>query len=74
MIGSDGGIESYLFAAAPGVAALALSGDWASEFLSGADSASSSAQAGLGDTADADWTKEFITDATGASGVPSLDP
>ncbi|XP_046889957.1 peroxisomal biogenesis factor 5 isoform X3 [Hypomesus transpacificus] len=49
---------------APGVAALALSGDWASEFLSGADSASSSGQAGLGDTADADWTKEFITDAT----------
>lgn len=49
---------------APGVAALALSGDWAAEFVSGADAASSSGHAGLGDTADADWTKEFITDGT----------
>jgi hypothetical protein len=52
---------------APGVAALALSGDWTSEFLSGADAAAaaSSGQAGLGDPADADWTREFITDGTG---------
>nr|XP_023845065.1 peroxisomal biogenesis factor 5 isoform X1 [Salvelinus alpinus] len=50
---------------APGVAALALSGDWTSEFLSGADAATaSSGQAGLGDPADADWTREFITDGT----------
>uniref|UniRef100_A0A672LYH1 Peroxisomal targeting signal 1 receptor n=1 Tax=Sinocyclocheilus grahami TaxID=75366 RepID=A0A672LYH1_SINGR len=46
---------------APDVAALALSGDWAAEFLSSADSASSSAQAGL-DPADADWTREFINE------------
>ncbi|XP_073703184.1 peroxisomal biogenesis factor 5 isoform X3 [Garra rufa] len=46
---------------APDVAALALSGDWAAEFLSSADSASSSGQAGL-DPADADWTREFIND------------
>ncbi|XP_064804753.1 peroxisomal targeting signal 1 receptor-like isoform X2 [Oncorhynchus masou masou] len=50
---------------APGVAALALSGDWTSEFLSGADAATaSSGQAGLGDPADADWTREFIIDGT----------
>ncbi|XP_056141733.1 peroxisomal biogenesis factor 5 isoform X2 [Lampris incognitus] len=48
---------------APGVAALALSGDWAAEFLSGADAASSPVLAGLNDTADADWTKEFIAEA-----------
>ncbi|XP_071764860.1 peroxisomal biogenesis factor 5 isoform X2 [Centroberyx gerrardi] len=48
---------------APGVAALALSGDWAAEFVSGSDSASSPGLAGLGDTADADWTKEFIAEA-----------
>ncbi|KAL2084009.1 hypothetical protein ACEWY4_019527 [Coilia grayii] len=47
---------------APGVAALALSGDWASEFLSGTDSASSPGQVGLVEGADADWTKEFISD------------
>ncbi|XP_060726614.1 peroxisomal biogenesis factor 5 isoform X2 [Tachysurus vachellii] len=46
---------------APDVAALALSGDWAAEFLSGADSAVSPAQAGF-DAADADWTREFIND------------
>ncbi|XP_051576751.1 peroxisomal targeting signal 1 receptor-like isoform X2 [Myxocyprinus asiaticus] len=46
---------------APDVAALALSGDWAAEFLSGADSASSPGQAGL-DPADADWTREFINE------------
>uniref|UniRef100_A0A673HHK0 Peroxisomal targeting signal 1 receptor n=1 Tax=Sinocyclocheilus rhinocerous TaxID=307959 RepID=A0A673HHK0_9TELE len=46
---------------APDVAALALSGDWAAEFLSSADSASSSGQAGL-DPADADWTREFINE------------
>lgn len=56
-----------LLSVAPGVAALALSGDWTSEFLSGADAAAaaSSGQAGLGDPADADWTREFITDGTG---------
>ncbi|XP_072536660.1 peroxisomal biogenesis factor 5 isoform X2 [Salminus brasiliensis] len=48
---------------APDVAALALSGDWAAEFLSGADSATSPGQAGL-DTADADWTREFINEVT----------
>uniref|UniRef100_W5LIM2 Peroxisomal targeting signal 1 receptor n=1 Tax=Astyanax mexicanus TaxID=7994 RepID=W5LIM2_ASTMX len=48
---------------APDVAALALSGDWAAEFLSGADSAASAGQAGL-DAADADWTREFINDVT----------
>uniref|UniRef100_A0AAY4A327 Peroxisomal targeting signal 1 receptor n=1 Tax=Denticeps clupeoides TaxID=299321 RepID=A0AAY4A327_9TELE len=47
---------------APGVAALALSGDWAAEFMSGADSVSSSGQAGLVDSADVDWTREFISD------------
>ncbi|XP_051574341.1 peroxisomal targeting signal 1 receptor-like isoform X3 [Myxocyprinus asiaticus] len=46
---------------APDVAALALSGDWAAEFLSGADSTSSPGQAGL-DPADADWTREFISE------------
>ncbi|XP_059363626.1 peroxisomal targeting signal 1 receptor-like isoform X3 [Carassius carassius] len=46
---------------APDVAALALSGDWTAEFLSNADSASSSGQAGL-DPADADWTREFISE------------
>lgn len=59
---------------APGVAALALSGDWTAEFLSGADSASSLAPAGLGDTADADWTREFITDGTAPLSSPSQHP
>ncbi|KAL0984719.1 hypothetical protein UPYG_G00145830 [Umbra pygmaea] len=50
---------------APGVAALALSGDWTSEFLSGAEASSASpGQAVLGDPSDADWTREFITDGT----------
>ncbi|XP_064165694.1 peroxisomal biogenesis factor 5 isoform X3 [Anguilla rostrata] len=49
---------------APGVAALALSGDWAAEFLSAPETTSSSGQLGLGDAADSDWTREFITDAT----------
>lgn len=48
---------------APDVAALALSGNWAAEFLSSADSAASSGQAGL-DPADADWTREFINEVT----------
>ncbi|XP_070691741.1 peroxisomal biogenesis factor 5 isoform X1 [Pempheris klunzingeri] len=48
---------------APDVAALALSGDWAAEFLSGPDSASAPGLAALGDAADADWTKEFIAEA-----------
>nr|XP_055065797.1 LOW QUALITY PROTEIN: peroxisomal biogenesis factor 5 [Misgurnus anguillicaudatus] len=48
---------------APDVAALALSGAWASEFLSGADSASSAGQACL-DPADADWTREFISEVS----------
>ncbi|XP_066539833.1 peroxisomal biogenesis factor 5 isoform X4 [Hoplias malabaricus] len=48
---------------APDVAALALSGDWAAEFLSGADSAASPGQTVL-DTADADWTREFINEVT----------
>uniref|UniRef100_A0A4W4FLI2 Peroxisomal targeting signal 1 receptor n=1 Tax=Electrophorus electricus TaxID=8005 RepID=A0A4W4FLI2_ELEEL len=48
---------------APDVAALALSGDWAAEFLSGADSAASPGQVAL-DTTDADWTREFINEVT----------
>uniref|UniRef100_A0A3P9P8Y1 Peroxisomal targeting signal 1 receptor n=1 Tax=Poecilia reticulata TaxID=8081 RepID=A0A3P9P8Y1_POERE len=45
---------------APDVAALALSGDWAAEFVSGSDSAATNA---LGEAADADWTREFIAEA-----------
>uniref|UniRef100_A0A8C2X520 Peroxisomal targeting signal 1 receptor n=1 Tax=Cyclopterus lumpus TaxID=8103 RepID=A0A8C2X520_CYCLU len=48
---------------APDVAALALSGDWTAEFLSGPDSASAPGIIALGDAADADWTKEFIAEA-----------
>ncbi|XP_037532138.1 peroxisomal biogenesis factor 5 [Nematolebias whitei] len=48
---------------APDVAALALSGDWAAEFLSGSDSAATSGLNALGDAADADWTREFIAEA-----------
>ncbi|XP_047455406.1 peroxisomal biogenesis factor 5 isoform X3 [Mugil cephalus] len=48
---------------APDVAALALSGDWTAEFLSGPDSASAPGLAALGDAADADWTREFIAEA-----------
>ncbi|XP_018587576.1 peroxisomal biogenesis factor 5 isoform X3 [Scleropages formosus] len=58
--------QSYIQAPqrAPGVADLALSGDWAAEFLSAPDSTSAPGQVGLGDSSDADWTREFITDAT----------
>uniref|UniRef100_A0A3Q2UCT0 Peroxisomal targeting signal 1 receptor n=1 Tax=Fundulus heteroclitus TaxID=8078 RepID=A0A3Q2UCT0_FUNHE len=45
---------------APDVAALALSGDWAAEFVSGSDPAATGA---LGEAADADWTREFIAEA-----------
>ncbi|MEQ2220422.1 hypothetical protein ILYODFUR_005296 [Ilyodon furcidens] len=45
---------------APDVAALALSGDWAAEFVSGSDSTATNA---LGEAADADWTREFIAEA-----------
>ncbi|XP_039973443.1 peroxisomal biogenesis factor 5 isoform X2 [Xiphias gladius] len=48
---------------APDVAALALSGDWAAEFLSGTDSGSTPGIITLGDAADADWTREFIAEA-----------
>ncbi|XP_061675720.1 peroxisomal biogenesis factor 5 isoform X1 [Syngnathoides biaculeatus] len=48
---------------APDVAALALSGDWAAEFISGSDSASTAGLVALSDAADADWTKEFIAQA-----------
>uniref|UniRef100_A0A665VJB2 Peroxisomal targeting signal 1 receptor n=1 Tax=Echeneis naucrates TaxID=173247 RepID=A0A665VJB2_ECHNA len=48
---------------APDVAALALSGDWAAEFLSGSDAASTPGLIALGDAADADWTREFIAEA-----------
>lgn len=51
--------------AAPDVAALALSGDWAAEFLSGPESAAAPGLASLSDAADADWTKEFIAEAAG---------
>ncbi len=47
------------------MAALALSGDWAAEFLSGPDSASAPGLTALGDAADADWTREFIAEAAG---------
>ncbi|KAM8870206.1 peroxisomal biogenesis factor 5 isoform 1-T1 [Spinachia spinachia] len=46
---------------APDVAALALSGDWTEEFISGP--ASAPGIVALGDAADADWTKEFIAEA-----------
>nr|XP_023651400.1 peroxisomal biogenesis factor 5 isoform X2 [Paramormyrops kingsleyae] len=49
---------------APGVAALALSGDWAAEFLSSPESASTPGQVGPEDAAEADWTREFIADVT----------
>uniref|UniRef100_H2TK64 Peroxisomal targeting signal 1 receptor n=1 Tax=Takifugu rubripes TaxID=31033 RepID=H2TK64_TAKRU len=48
---------------APDVAALALSGDWAAEFLSGPESTSAPGVASLTDAADADWTREFIAEA-----------
>ncbi|XP_061530366.1 peroxisomal biogenesis factor 5 isoform X2 [Phycodurus eques] len=48
---------------APDVAALALSGDWAAEFISGSDSASTAGLVALSDAVDADWTKEFIAQA-----------
>ncbi|KAL7394208.1 hypothetical protein ABVT39_022237 [Epinephelus coioides] len=48
---------------APDVAALALSGDWTAEFLSGPEAASAPGLIALGDAADADWTKEFIAEA-----------
>ncbi|KAM9353080.1 peroxisomal biogenesis factor 5 isoform 2-T2 [Symphorus nematophorus] len=48
---------------APDVAALALSGDWAAEFLSGPDAAAAPGLTALGDAADADWTREFIAEA-----------
>lgn len=50
---------------APDVAALALSGDWAAEFLSGSDSGSTPGLIALSDAADADWTREFIAEAAG---------
>ncbi|KAM8734197.1 peroxisomal biogenesis factor 5 isoform X2 [Acanthopagrus latus] len=48
---------------APDVAALALSGDWTAEFLSGPDAAAAPGLTALGDAADADWTREFIAEA-----------
>ncbi|KAM4581174.1 peroxisomal biogenesis factor 5 isoform 2-T2 [Odontesthes bonariensis] len=48
---------------APDVAALALSGDWTAEFISGSDSAAAPGLTALGDAADADWTREFIAEA-----------
>lgn len=50
---------------APGVAALALSGDWAAEFLSSPESTSTPGQVGPEDAAESDWTREFIADVTG---------
>lgn len=47
------------------MAALALSGDWTAEFLSGPDAAATPGLAALGDAADADWTREFIAEAAG---------
>uniref|UniRef100_A0A3Q3KRW3 Peroxisomal targeting signal 1 receptor n=1 Tax=Monopterus albus TaxID=43700 RepID=A0A3Q3KRW3_MONAL len=48
---------------APDVAALALSGDWAAEFISGSESGSTVGLVALSDAADADWTREFIAEA-----------
>lgn len=48
------------------MAALALSGDWAAEFVSGSESASAPGLTSLGDAADADWTREFIAEAAGS--------
>lgn len=56
----------HLCTAAPDVAALALSGDWAAEFLSGPESTSAPGLASLSDAADADWTREFISEAAGS--------
>lgn len=47
------------------MAALALSGDWAAEFLSGPESTAAPGVASLTDAADADWTREFIAEAAG---------
>lgn len=58
--------DTYFHVIAPDVAALALSGDWAAEFLSGPDSASTPGLTSLGDAADADWTREFIAEAAGS--------
>lgn len=58
--------STSLCGAAPDVAALALSGDWAAEFLSGSESASAPGLTSLGDAADADWTREFIAEAAGS--------
>lgn len=60
---------TYFHVIAPDVAALALSGDWAAEFLSGPDSASTPGLTSLGDAADADWTREFIAEAAGSSSL-----
>ncbi|XP_029958967.1 peroxisomal biogenesis factor 5 isoform X2 [Salarias fasciatus] len=51
---------------APDVAALALSGDWASEFLSSSDSAPTPGLVSAADATDADWTREFIAEAADA--------
>ncbi|XP_062848793.1 peroxisomal biogenesis factor 5 isoform X1 [Trichomycterus rosablanca] len=48
---------------APDVAALALSGDWASEFLSNVDADVASGQPGF-DASDAEWTREFINEVS----------
>lgn len=56
----------YFHLIAPDVAALALSGDWAAEFLSGSDSGSAPGIIALSDAADADWTREFIAEAAGS--------
>uniref|UniRef100_A0A8C5HGH4 Peroxisomal targeting signal 1 receptor n=1 Tax=Gouania willdenowi TaxID=441366 RepID=A0A8C5HGH4_GOUWI len=44
---------------APDVAALALSGDWAAEFVSGPESASAPGLTVAAEATDADWTREF---------------
>uniref|UniRef100_A0A8C5HGP5 Peroxisomal targeting signal 1 receptor n=1 Tax=Gouania willdenowi TaxID=441366 RepID=A0A8C5HGP5_GOUWI len=47
------------FVVAPDVAALALSGDWAAEFVSGPESASAPGLTVAAEATDADWTREF---------------
>uniref|UniRef100_A0A672HGX6 Peroxisomal targeting signal 1 receptor n=1 Tax=Salarias fasciatus TaxID=181472 RepID=A0A672HGX6_SALFA len=56
---------------APDVAALALSGDWASEFLSSSDSAPTPGLVSAADATDADWTREFIAEVFLLCAFPS---